>query len=186
MSRDADLALVREYTKNENLVRHMLAVEAAVRAMPRKLGEDEEKWGSVGLLHDFDDERWPDPPDHPLEGLGNPRGVRLSGRRDLAIKSHADYLADCPRVAPLDKTLYACDELCGFITALALVRPTRLEGLDAKSVRKKMKQPSFAAAVKREDITRGATDLGVDLDEHIEFSHSAMQSIAPDLGLVAA
>jgi putative nucleotidyltransferase with HDIG domain len=186
VSRDADLALVREYTKNENLVRHMLAVESAVRAYARKFGEDEEKWGSVGLLHDFDYERWPDPPDHPLKGSailaerGYPTDVIY------AIKSHADYLPDCPRVSPLDKTLYACDELCGFITACALVRPTRLEGLDSKSVRKKMKQLSFAAAVKREDIVRGAADLGVELDEHIDFCIRAMHSIAPDLGLVAA
>ena len=186
MSREADLALVREYTKNENLVRHMLAVEAAVRAYARKFGEDEEKWGSVGLLHDFDYERWPDPPNHPLKGSeilkerGYPEDVIY------AIKSHADYLPDCPRKSRLDKTLYACDELCGFITACALVRPMRLAGLDAKSVRKKMKQPSFAAAVRREDITQGASDLGVDLDEHIDFCIQAMQGAASDLGLAAA
>ncbi|HET6327171.1 MAG TPA: HDIG domain-containing protein [Planctomycetaceae bacterium] len=186
MSRDADLALVREYTKNENLVRHMLAVEAAVRAYARKFGEDEEKWGSVGLLHDFDYERWPDPPDHPLKGSAILQERGYAADVIYAIKSHADYLPDCPRVSRLDKTLYACDELCGFITACALVRPTRLEGLDSKSVRKKMKTLAFAAAVKREDITRGAADLGVDLDEHIDFCIRALQSIAPDLGLVAA
>lgn len=186
MSRDEDLALVREYTKNENLVRHMLAVEAAVRAYACKFGEDEEKWGSVGLLHDFDYERWPNPPDHPLKGSAILEERGYPADVIYAIKSHADYLADCPRVSRLDKTLYACDELCGFITACALVRPTRLSGLDAKSVRKKMKQPSFAAAVKREDIVRGAEDLGVDLDEHIDFCIGAMQAIADELGLVAA
>jgi putative nucleotidyltransferase with HDIG domain len=186
VSRDADLALVREYTKNENLVRHMLAVEAAVRAYARKFGEDEEKWGSVGLLHDFDYERWPDPPDHPLKGSAILQERGYPADVIYAIKSHADYLPDCPRVSRLDKTLYACDELCGFITACALVRPTRLEGLDSKSVRKKMKTLAFAAAVKREDITGGAADLGVDLDEHIDFCIRAMHSIAPDLGLVAA
>jgi putative nucleotidyltransferase with HDIG domain len=186
VSRDADLALVREYTKNENLVRHMLAVESAVRAYARKFGEDEEKCGSVGLLHDFDYERWPDPPDHPLKGSAILTERGYPADVVYAIKSHADYLPDCPRVSPLDKTLYACDELCGFITACALVRPTRLEGLDSKSVRKKMKQLSFAAAVKREDIVRGAADLGVELDEHIDFCIRAMHSIAPDLGLVAA
>lgn len=186
MSRDSDLALVREYTKNENLVRHMLAVEAAVRAYARKFGEDEEKWGTVGLLHDFDYERWPNPPDHPLKGAEILRERGYPEEVIYAIKSHADYLADCPRVSPLDKTLYACDELCGFITACALVRPTRLQGLDAKSVRKKMKQPSFAAAVKREDILRGAVDLGVDLDEHINVCIQAMQEIAEELGLVSA
>ena len=186
MSRDADLALVREYTKNENLVRHMLAVEAAVRAYARKYGEDEEKWATVGLLHDFDYERWPTPPDHPLKGS---EILKERGYPDdviYAIKSHADYLVDCPRVSRLDKTLYACDELCGFITACALVRPMRLEGLDAKSVRKKMKQASFAAAVKREDITQGTADLGIDLDEHINFCIQAMQAVAGDLGLVPA
>jgi putative nucleotidyltransferase with HDIG domain len=185
VSRETDLALVREYTKNENLVRHMLAVEAAVRAYARKFGEDEEKWGSVGLLHDFDYERWPDPPDHPLKGSAilNERGY--PDDVIYAIKSHADYLTDCPRVSRLDKTLYACDELCGFLTACALVRPQRLEGLDAKSVRKKMKQASFAAAVKREDISNGAADLGVDLDEHINFCIQAMQGIAGELGLGA-
>ncbi len=183
MSRETDLALVREYTKNENLVRHMLAVEAAVRAYARKFGEDEEKWGSVGLLHDFDYERWPDPPDHPLKGSAILKERGYADDVIYAIQSHADYLTDCPRVSRLDKTLYACDELCGFITACALVRPQRLEGLDAKSVRKKMKQASFAAAVKREDITNGAADLGVDLDEHINFCIQAMQGIAGELGL---
>jgi putative nucleotidyltransferase with HDIG domain len=185
VSRETDLALVREYTKNENLVRHMLAVEAAVRAYARKFGEDEETWGSVGLLHDFDYERWPDPPDHPLKGSAILTEKGYSDEVIYAIKSHADYLTDCPRVSRLDKTLYACDELCGFITACALVRPQRLEGLDAKSVRKKMKQASFAAAVKREDITNGAADLGVDLDEHFNFCIQAMQGIAGELGLGA-
>ncbi len=183
MSRDDDLALVRECTKNENLVRHMLAVEAAMRAYARKLGEDEEKWGSVGLLHDFDYERWPDPPDHPLQGSAILKSRGYPDDVIYAIKSHADYLTDCPRVARLDKALYACDELCGFITACALVRPTRLEGLEPKSVRKKLKQVSFAANVNRDDITRGAADFGVDLDEHIAFCIAAMQANAQELGL---
>ena len=183
MSRDQDLALVREYTQSESLVRHMLAVESAMRAYATKLGEDVEKWGRVGLLHDFDYERWPDPPDHPLKGSeilaqrGYPEDVIY------AIKSHADYLTDCPRVSTMDKALYACDELCGFITACAMVRPTKLEGLKAKSVRKKMKQASFAAAVNRDDIVRGAEDLGVELNEHIDFCVAAMQTIAKDLDL---
>lgn len=183
MSREDDLALLHEYTKSESLIKHMFSVEAAVRAYARKFSEDEQKWGTVGLLHDFDYERWSDPPDHPLQGCeilkerGYPEDVIY------AIKSHADYLEDCPRVSLLDKTLYACDELCGFLMACALVRPTRLEGLKAKSVRKKMKQASFAAAVNREDIMRGAEDLGVDLNEHITFCVEAMQSIAEALGL---
>lgn len=183
MSRDEDFALLSEYTKSESLIRHMLAVEAAMRAYARRWGEDEEKWGRVGLLHDFDYQRWPDPPDHPLKGAeilsqrGYPEDVIY------AIKSHADYLEDCPRVSQMDKALYACDELCGFITACAMVRPTHLEGMAAKSVRKKMKQVSFAAAVSRDDIVRGAEDLGVDLNEHIDFCIKAMQGVAAELGL---
>jgi putative nucleotidyltransferase with HDIG domain len=183
VSRDDDLALVREYTSNEGLVRHMLAVEAAVRAYARKFGEDEEKWGQVGLLHDFDYERWPNPPDHPLQGAAILKSRGYPDDVIYAIKSHADYLTDCPRISRLDKTLYACDELCGFITACALVRPNRLEGLEPKSVRKKLKQVSFAAAVNRDDITRGAADLGVDLDEHIAFCIAALQPHAASLGL---
>ena len=186
MTRDDDLALLKEYTQSESLIRHMLAVEVAMRAYARKFGEDEDLWGRVGLLHDFDYERWPDPPDHPLKGSeilaarGYPEVVIY------AIKSHADYLTDCPRVSQLDKALYACDELCGFITAVALVRPELLSGMTAKSVRKKMKTASFAAAVKREDIINGAEDLGVELNEHIDFCISAMQTIAADIGLVGA
>jgi len=186
MSRDDDLALLHEYTTNDGLIKHMLAVEAAVRAYARKFGEDEPTWGTVGLLHDFDYERWPDPPDHPLKGAEILKQRGYSDEIIYAIKSHADYLEDCPRVSLLDKTLYACDELCGFITACALVRPTRLEGLKAKSVRKKMKQPSFAAAVNRDDIIRGAEDLGVELNEHIDFCIAAMQEIADELGLSPA
>lgn len=177
MSRADDLALVHEYTKNPGLVNHMLAVEAACRAYARKWGEDEEQWGSVGLLHDFDYERWPNPPDHPLQGSAILRERGYPEEVIYAIKSHADYLTDCPRRSRLDKTLYACDELCGFIVACAHVRPQRLEGLTAASVKKKLKQPSFAAAVNRDDITRGAADLGVDLDEHITHCIAALQGI---------
>ncbi len=186
MNRDDAYALVCEYVQSESLRRHMLAVEVAMRAYARKFGEDETKWGIVGLLHDFDYERWPTAPDHPLQGAkilaerGYPEDVIY------AIKSHADYLTDCPRVSTLDKTLYACDELAGFITACAMVRPERLVGLQAKSVRKKLKTKGFAAAVNRDDIERGAADLGVDLDEHIQFVIDAMQPAAAELGLVAA
>lgn len=184
VNHETNLALVREFTTSESLIRHMLAVESAVRAYAVKFGEDEEKWATVGLLHDFDYERWPNPPDHPLKGA---EILKERGYPDdviYAIKSHADYLPDCPRVSRLDKTLYACDELCGFITACALVRPQRLEGLDAKGVKKRLKQSTFAAAVKREDITSGATDLGVDLDEHINFCIAAMRTIAEELALL--
>src|SRR6516165_3343709 len=184
MSRDDDLSLVREYTKNENLVRHMLAVEAAMRAYARKLGEDEEKWGIVGLLHDFDYERWPNPPDHPLKGSEILRQAGYPEDVIYAIKSHADYLPDCPRVHLLDKALYACDELAGLITAAALVRPNGLTDLTASSVKKKMKSKGFARNVKREDIERGAADFGVDLTAHIQFVIDAMKSIAVELDLV--
>ena len=175
--------LVCEYTQSESLRRHMLAVEAAVRAYASKFGEDEEKWGLVGLLHDFDYERWPDPPDHPLKGAGILKERGYPDDVIYAIKSHADYLPDCPRVSRLDKTLYACDELAGFITACAMVRPERLAGMQASSVKKKLKAKGFAASINRDDITRGAADLGVNLDEHIQFVIDAMQPIAPDLGL---
>jgi putative nucleotidyltransferase with HDIG domain len=183
MNRADALALVCEFTQGDSLRKHMLAVEAAVRAYARKFGEDEEKWGIVGLLHDFDYERWPDAPDHPLKGAeilaerGYPADVIY------AIKSHADYLPDCPRILPLEKTLYACDELAGFIVAVAMVRPEGLAGMQASSVKRKLKQKGFAAAVKREDITRGADDLGVELDAHIQFVIDALQPIAAELGL---
>ena len=183
MSREDDLKLLHQYVQNESLIRHMLAVEAAVRAYAVKFEEDVDKWATVGLLHDFDYERWPNPPDHPLQGAVI---LRQNGYPDdviYAIKSHADYLTDCPRISRLDKTLYACDELSGFIVACALMRPERLNGMEPKSVRKKMKQASFAAAVNRDDIIRGAADLGVDLDEHIAFVIAALQPIAAELGL---
>jgi putative nucleotidyltransferase with HDIG domain len=185
MNRADALALVEEYTESVSLRRHMLAVEAAMRAYAKKFGEDEEKWGIVGLLHDFDYEKWPEPPDHPLKGAailaekGYPEDVIY------AIKSHADYLTDCPRVNRIDKALYACDELAGFVTACAMVRPERLAGMQASSVKKKMKAKGFAASVSRDDMTRGAADLGVELDEHIQFVIEAMAGIAGELGLVA-
>lgn len=185
MTRKDDLALLREFTTSESLIRHMFAVEAAMRAYAHQFGHDEETWGTVGLLHDFDYQKWPDPPDHPLKGAAILAERGYPDEIIYAIKSHADYLDDCPRVSLMDKALYACDELSGFVSACALVRPGRLEGLTPKSVRKKMKQASFAAAIHRDDITRGAEDLGIDLNEHIAFVIAAMQSIADELGLVA-
>jgi len=182
MNLDDAFALLCEYTQSDSLRKHMLAVEAAMRTYARKFGEDENKWGIVGLLHDFDYERWPNPPDHPLKGseilakCGYPQDVIY------AIKSHADYLGDCPRVSPLDKTLYACDELAGFCMAVAKVRPDGIRGMKAKSVVKKMKQKAFAAAVNREDIRRGAQELGVELAEHIQFVIDAMAGISEQLG----
>lgn len=183
MDRQQAWDLLCEYTQNESLRRHMLAVEAALRAYARKFGEDEATWGIVGLLHDFDYERWPQPPDHPLQGAAILAARGYPEEVIYAIKSHADYLPDCPRVSRLDKTLYACDELAGFISACALVRPEGLIGLKAASVRKKMKQKSFAAAVNRDDLVRGAADLEVDLNEHIQFVIEAMLPIAAELGL---
>jgi putative nucleotidyltransferase with HDIG domain len=183
MNRDHAYALVCEYTQSESLRRHMLAVECAMRAYARRLGEDQEKWGVVGLLHDFDYERWPNPPDHPLKGAAILAERGWPEEIIYAIKSHADYLPDCPRVSPLDKALYACDELAGFISACAKVRPEGIRGMQAKSVRKKLKQKSFAAAVNRDDIVHGAEDIGVDLNEHIQFVIDAMAEHAAELGL---
>jgi putative nucleotidyltransferase with HDIG domain len=185
MNRDAALALMHEFTESLSLRRHMLAVEAAMRAYARKWGEDEEKYGLVGLLHDFDYERWPNPPDHPLKGAAILQERGYPDDVIYAIKSHADYLTDCPRVSRLDKTLYACDELAGFITACAMVRPERLVGMQASSVKKKLKAKGFAASINRDDINRGAADLGVDLDEHIQFMIDAMAREAEVLGLKA-
>jgi putative nucleotidyltransferase with HDIG domain len=184
MDRAAAFALLSEYTQSQSLIKHMLAVEAAMRAYARKLGEDEEKWGIVGLLHDFDYERWPDPPNHPLQGSEILRQHGYPEDVIYAIKSHADYLTDCPRVHLIDKALYACDELAGLITATALLRPTGIGDLTAASVKKKMKSKGFARGVKREDIERGAADFGVELTEHIQFVIDAMKPIAAELGLL--
>ena len=181
MKRDDALQLMHEYVQNESLRRHMLAVEAAMRAYALSLGEDVEKWGLVGLLHDFDYERWPNPPDHPTKGSEILRQKQLPEDVIYAILSHADYLPDCPRVSLLDKALYACDELSGFLVACALVRPERFNGLEPKSVRKKLKNVSFAAAVNRTDITQGAEDFGVDLDAHITFCVAALNGVSHQL-----
>jgi putative nucleotidyltransferase with HDIG domain len=172
---------MHEYVANISLRKHMYAVESAMRSYARKFGEDENKWGIVGLLHDFDYERWPDAPAHPVEGskilrqLGYPEDVVY------AILSHADYIVECPRVSLLDKALYACDELCGFIVACAHVRPTKLAGLEHKSVQKKLKNLNFAAAVSRGDIDRGSRELGVEMDTHIGFCIQALQEISDTL-----
>lgn len=183
MDRQAALALVHEYTASDSLRKHMLAVEAALRAYAGRYGEDVEKWGIVGLLHDFDYERWPDPPDHPLQGAAILAERGYPADVIYAIKSHADYLPDCPRVSLLDKALYACDELSGFVSACSLVRPEGIAGLEPRSVKKKLKQKTFAAAINRDDIERGAADLGVPLDEHIQFVIAALEPHAQPLGL---
>src|SRR2546423_8527910 len=183
LDRPSALALMHEYTQSLSLRRHMLAVEAAMRAYARKFGEDEERWGLVGLLHDFDYERWPDPPAHTREGARTLRERGVDEEIVEAILSHAEWNA-IPRDTPLKKALFAVDELSGFITAVAYVRPNRsLAEVDVKAVRKKMKDKGFARAVRREDITEGAALLGVDPDEHIETCIRALQGIHDELGL---
>jgi putative nucleotidyltransferase with HDIG domain len=184
MDRRAAWDLVCEYTQSENLRKHALAVEACVRAYARKLSEDEEKWSVAALVHDFDYEMYPNALDHPMKGseILKERGYPEDVRR--AILGHADYTG-VPRDTLLAKVLFACDELAGFITACALVRPDRLAGLEAKSVRKRMKDKAFARSVSREDITRGAEEVGVALDDHITFCIQAMREVANQLGLVA-
>jgi putative nucleotidyltransferase with HDIG domain len=184
MNRADAFALLNEYVKDQSLVRHMLAVEAAMRAYARKLGEDEETWGIVGLLHDFDYERWPDRPDHPLKGSVILRERGYPEEVIYAIKSHADYLPDCPRVHLVDKAMYACDELSGLITAAALVRPNGITDMTASSVKKKMKAKGFARNVSRDDIERGAADFGVELTAHIQFIIDALKPHAETLGLL--
>ena len=184
MNRPDAFALLTEYVTDLSLLRHCLAVEAAMRAYARKLGEDEETWGVVGLLHDFDYERWPNPPDHPLQGSEILRQRGYPEEVITAILSHADYLSDrWPRTRPVEKALYACDELAGLITATAILRPGGILDLTAASVKKKMKAKGFARNVKREDIERGAADFGVDLAEHIQFEIDAMKTVARELGL---
>jgi len=185
MDRQAAWHLLCEYTKNENLRKHALAVEVCVAAYARKFGEDENKWSVVGLIHDFDYEMYPNAPDHPLKGseILKEKGYPEEVRR--AILGHADYTG-VPRDSQMARVLFACDELAGFITACALVRPDRLATLEAKSVRKRMKDKAFARSVSREDIIRGADELGVPIDEHIAFCIQAMRGIAGALGLAPA
>jgi len=184
MNRSDAWCLLTEFTQSESLRKHALAVEACLRAYARKLGGDEDLWGVVGLIHDFDYEKYPSADDHPFKGseILKERGCSDEIRR--AILSHANY-SGVRRESALEKTLFACDELAGFITATALVKPNKsLAEVDAKSVRKRMKDKAFARSVSREDIVNGAADLGVDLDEHITFCIEAMKNVAEELGLV--
>jgi len=183
MDRQAAWDILCEFTKSENLRKHALAVEACVAAYARKFGEDEEKWRVTALLHDFDWEIHPEAPDHPLKGepILAERGVSEEIRR--AVLSHASY-SGVARQTLLEKTLFACDEVAGFIIAVALVKPNKsLAEVEAHSVRKKMKDKAFARSVSREDILAGAAGLGVDLDEHIGFCVRAIGARAADLGL---
>ncbi|MFN2636500.1 MAG: HD domain-containing protein [Gemmatimonadaceae bacterium] len=187
-SREDALSLMREYTASDSLRKHMLSVEAAMRAYARKFGEDKERWGLAGLLHDFDYERFPNEAhspgeQHPSEGV---RVLRERGYPEdilQAILGHAHYTS-VPRETRMAKTLFAVDELTGLITATALVRPTKnIHEVEARSVRKKMKDKAFARGVSREDVINGAAELGVDLDEHISFVIGAMQARSAELGL---
>ena len=170
------------YTTSEALLRHALAVEAGVRAYARRFGEDEELWAATALLHDFDYEIHPTLDKHPQDGAPILREEGWPEAVVEAVLSHAEHL-QMPRDTLLKKTLFACDELAGFIHACGLVRPDGIETLEPRSVRKKLKQPSFAAGVHRDEVYRGAEELGVDLDEHIAFLVEAMRPIAPQLGL---
>src|SRR5256714_9900765 len=181
--REQAWGLLTEFTQSESLRKHALAVEACMHAYARKFSEDENLWAVVGLLHDFDYEKWPSLDDHPYKGneILKERGYSNEVRR--AIMSHAEYTG-VTRDTPMEKALFACDELAGFITACALVKPGKsLSEVEAKSVRKKMKDKAFARSVSRDDIVQGAADLGIDLEEHIAFCIEAMKGIAGELGL---
>ncbi len=183
MTRDQAWEIVCEFVQSDGLRKHMLAVEACLAAYARKFGEDEEKWAVTALLHDFDWEIHPQAPDHPMKGetILAERGVSEEIRR--AILSHANY-SGVPRVSPLEKYLFACDELAGFLTACAYVKPGRsIAEVEVKSVRKKLKDKAFARAVSRDDVLNGAAEAGVDLDEHISFCIEAMKERAAALGL---
>jgi putative nucleotidyltransferase with HDIG domain len=191
MNRADALALVHEYTQSEALRRHMYAVEAAMRAYARKSGENEDTWGVVGLLHDFDYERWPNAEhaadrEHPAEGskILAEKGLGEDLRR--AILGHASY-SGVPRDTPMARTLFAVDELCGFLVACALVRPSKsLKDLEVSSVKKKLKDKAFARGVSRDDIRQGAEELGVEPDAHIAFVLEALRPIERELGLGAS
>ncbi len=183
MHREEALAIVHEFVKNENLVRHMLAVEAAMRFYAKKFGEDEELWSVVGLLHDFDWEIHPDLERHPQAGAAILRERRVPEEIIHGVLSHADHTG-VARENRMEKALFACDELTGLITAVALVRPSRsLSDLTAKSVKKKWKDRAFAAGTNREEMERGAAEFGVELWEHVDNVIQAMRPIAAELGL---
>jgi putative nucleotidyltransferase with HDIG domain len=181
--REQAWGLLTEFTQSESLLKHALAVEACMRAYARRLSGDEELWGVVGLLHDFDYDKYPSLDDHPYKGNEILKERGYSDEIRDAIMSHADFTG-VPRDTPMKKALFACDELAGFITACALVKPGKsLVEVEAKSVRRKMKDKAFARSVNRDDIVKGSADLGVELEEHIAFCIEAMKGIASELGL---
>jgi putative nucleotidyltransferase with HDIG domain len=186
MNRDDAWRLLNEYTKSDSLLKHAMAVEAAVRGYARRFGEDEEAWGVVALLHDFDYERWPTPEDHPFRGCEILRDKGYPEWVMRAILSHADY-SGVPRESRLEKTLWACDEMAGFITAASLVRPSKsVLDLEPASVVKRMKDKAFARAVKRDDLRKGAEELGLPLEEHIANVIASIRERADALGLRGA
>jgi putative nucleotidyltransferase with HDIG domain len=185
VNRERAWETLTRYTTSEALLRHALAVEACVRAYAARFGENEELWGVTALLHDFDYEIHPTLDEHPQDGAPILREEGYPEEVVEGVLSHAEHLG-LPRDTQLKRTLFACDELAGFVHACGLVRPTGLDGLEPKSVRKKLKQPSFAAGVNRDDVYNGAEALGVDLDEHIAFVIDALRPIAPRLGLRTA
>ena len=186
MTRDEGWALLTEFTRGDSLRKHARAVEASMRAYAGQYGEDPERWGVAGMLHDFDYEMHPRAPHHPMKGAEILAARGVPADLVYAILAHADY-SGMPRVSLLDRALYACDELTGFVHACALVRPGRvITGLEPASVRKKLKDKAFARTVNRDDVYRGASELGVDLDQHIAFVVSALSSVAPDIGLSTA
>jgi putative nucleotidyltransferase with HDIG domain len=183
MDRDAAWSILTEFTASDSLRKHALAVEAAMRAYASRYGGDELDWGIAGMLHDFDYEMHPAAPRHPMKGAEILLSRGVPDPVVHAVLAHADY-SGYPRVSQLDRALYACDELSGFVTACALVRPGRsVSGLDAASVKKKLRDRAFARTVNRDDVYRGAAELGVELDEHITFVIQALGAIAPRLGL---
>src|SRR5262245_33899014 len=184
MRRSEAWTLLNEWTTGRGLINHAVAVEAAMCAYARKLGGDEELWGLTGLLHDFDYERHPSLEDHPRLGAPVLRERGVSEEAVRAILAHGLDAAAPPRESAMEKALFAVDELCGFVVAVALVRPSkRLDEVEVSSVKKKMKDSAFARAVKREDITGGAEEMGVSLDEHVGTVLGALKGIAPELGL---
>jgi putative nucleotidyltransferase with HDIG domain len=186
MNRDDAWRLLNEYTRSDSLLKHAMAVEAAVRGYARRFGEDEEAWGVVALLHDFDYERWPTPEDHPFRGCEILRDKGYPEWVMRAILSHADY-SGVPRESRLEKTLWACDEMAGFITAASLVRPSKsVLDLEPASVVKRMKDKAFARAVKRDDLRKGAEELGLPLEEHIANVIASIRERADALGLRGA
>ena len=183
ISRDQAWSVLTEFTKSDSLRKHARAVEASMRAYAGRYGEDPEAWGVAGMLHDFDYEMHPRAPHHPVKGAEILLARGVPEPIVHAILAHADY-SGVPRVSRLDKALYACDELSGFVHAVALVRPGRaISSLEASSVKKKLKDKAFARTVNRDDVYRGAIELGVDLDEHIGFVVQALTAAAPRLGL---